>query len=89
MVFVSILDVILELLNNSMKLDMKCMLWIIEVDFSTLQQIGHGQSDGYRNYLKSMDNVIQDQCDFVESIHQKRPSIPIFIMVKLCLSIHE
>ena len=89
MVFVSIQDVILELQSNSMKRDMKCMPWTIEVGFFIFRQIGHGQSDGYRNYLKSMDNVIQDQCDFVESIHQKRPSIPIFIMVQLCLSIHE
>ena len=27
---------------------------------------GHGRSDGYRNYINSMSDVIQDNCDFLE-----------------------
>ena len=51
--------------------------------FLQSKRVGHGQSDGYRNYLNSMHSVIQDQCDFVEFIHNQRPSIPIIIMVHI------
>ena len=46
-----------------------------------IEWIGHGRSDGYRNYINSMNSVIQDQCDFIEYIHNQRPELPIFVMV--------
>ena len=46
-----------------------------------LDHRGHGQSDGYRNYINSMEDVIQDHCDFLEFQHAKRPSLPVLVMV--------
>lgn len=45
--------------------------------------IGHGQSDGYRNYINSMRDVIGDACDFITFIHNSRPTLPVFVMVRL------
>ena len=49
---------------------------------------GHGRSDGYRNYINSMSDVIQDNCDFLESIHSLSPSLPVFVMVIVQLNSH-
>ena len=48
--------------------------------------IGHGQSDGYRNYINSMRDVIEDACDFITFIHNSRPTLPVFVMVLLCFT---
>ena len=45
--------------------------------------VGHGQSDGYRNYINSMRDVIGDACDFITFIHNSRPTLPVFVMVRL------
>lgn len=49
---------------------------------------GHGRSDGYRNYINSMSDVIQDNCDFLEYIHSLNPSLPVFVMVTISTTSH-
>lgn len=51
------------------------------IEIYALDHRGHGRSDGYRNYINSMSDVIQDCCDFLEYIHNLHPSLPIIVMV--------
>ena len=56
--------------------------WITEVaTLLPIYALGHGQCDGYRNYINSMNDVIGDACDFITSIHNARPTLPVFVMV--------
>ena len=56
--------------------------WITEVaTLLSVYALGHGQSDGYRNYINCMNDVIGDACDFITSIHNARPTLPVFVMV--------
>ena len=79
--FASILVAMLLLHGPLMKMDTLCMLLTTEVPFHLFLIIGHGRSDGYRNYINSMRDVVQDVCDFVRFIHKQRVDVPIFIMV--------
>ena len=61
---------------------MLCTQWTIVVEVLQHPHLpGHGRSDGYRNYINNMQDLVQDICDFAHYIHKKRPELPVFVMV--------